>query len=114
MVKTPSRRAPDRLHGGLDVLVLQALSRGRQHGFGVARWIEHTAGDALSIEEGSLYPALHRLERRGFVSSAWAVSENNRRARYYSLTPSGRRYLAEERRTWSRLASAIIRVLRAT
>jgi transcriptional regulator len=113
MAKAP-RKAPDRLHGSLDVLVLKALSRGRQHGFGVANWIEETAGDAVSIEEGSLYPALHRLEQRGFVSSTWAVSENNRRARYYVLTAAGRRHLAEEGETWNRLAAAIMRVLKVT
>jgi len=103
-----------RLHVSLDVLVLKALSRGRQHGFGVARWIEDTAGAAVSIEEGSLYPALHRLEKRGLVSSSWALSENNRRARFYILTAAGRRHLDEEGEAWARLTSAIQRVLKVT
>jgi transcriptional regulator len=114
MEKTRRAKAPDRLHGGLDVLVLKALSRGRRHGFGIARWIEDTAGDALAIEEGSLYPALHRLEQRGLVASTWALSENNRRARYYVLTAAGRRHLAAEGETWHRLAAAILRILKAT
>ena len=103
----------DLLRGTLDLLVLKALSWGPAHGYGVARWIERATGEALRIEEGSLYPALHRLEERGFVTAEWGVSENNRRARYYGLTASGRGKLQHEASTWERFARAIFAALEA-
>ena len=103
----------DLLRGPLDLLVLKALSWGPAHGYAVARWIERATGEALRIEEGSLYPALHRLEERGFVAAEWGVSENNRRARYYRLTASGRGKLQHETTTWERFARAIFAALEA-
>jgi transcriptional regulator len=94
----------------LNFLILQALARGPLHGFGVARWVKAVTDDALCLEEGSLYPALHRLEKRGLLESLWATSENNRRAKYYRLTASGRRQLEVERENWERLASAMTRI----
>jgi PadR family transcriptional regulator PadR len=106
---------PDRdlelLRGTLDVLILKTLSWGPAHGYAIAKWIEEVTGNALAVEEGSLYPALHRLERRGWVSSQWGVSENNRKARYYELTEAGRRGLGSESNAWSRFAQAVGLVL---
>jgi transcriptional regulator len=107
-------RNPDAFRGTLELLILKALSRRPEHGYGVARWIEQATSDLLRIEEGSLYPALRRLERRGWVESEWALSENNRQARYYRLTRRGRSELASERSRWSRFAGAVLRALRAT
>jgi len=84
------------LQGTLDVLVLKAVSWGPAHGYGVARWLQDVTDDALRIEEGSLYPALHRLEKRGFVEASWGLSENNRKAKYYRITARGRQQLREE------------------
>ena len=109
------RDKPDELvQGTLDMLVLKALSRGRQHGYGVAEWIARTSDQILHVEEGALYPALHRLELRGWLAADWGVSDNNRRAKYYRLTAAGRRQLAGESEQWDRLAGAIARVMRAT
>ena len=101
----------DLLQGTLDMLVLKALSRGSKHGYAVAEWIQQTSNDVLRVEEGALYPALHRLELRGLLTSEWGISENNRRAKYYSLTSAGRKYLAAESEHWGRLTSAIARVM---
>ena len=101
------------LQGTLDVLVLKALAWGPRHGYGVASWIRETTEAALSLEEGALYTALHRLERRGWVESEWGVSENNRRAKYYRLTQGGRRELGEGTRDWTAYAEAVFKVLRA-
>lgn len=97
----------DLFQGTLDMLILKALSWGPNHGFGVARLIEDRTGDALAIEEGSLYPALHRLARRGWVRAEWGVSENNRRARFYQLTPAGRTQLAAEARAWNQFTAVV-------
>jgi PadR family transcriptional regulator, regulatory protein PadR len=97
----------DILRGTLDLLVLKALSRGTAHGYGVARWIEFATDDALAVGEGTLYPALHRLEERGWITAHWGVSENNRRAKFYSLTARGRKQLAHEAREWHRTADLI-------
>ncbi|HEU4996522.1 MAG TPA: PadR family transcriptional regulator [Gemmatimonadaceae bacterium] len=102
------------LHGTLDVLVLKTLSWGRMHGYGIGRWIEQQGGDALSIEEGSLYPALYRLERKGLIDSEWGLSEKNRRAKYYRLTPAGRQALRANLSVWSNFAEAVGRVLSST
>jgi PadR family transcriptional regulator, regulatory protein PadR len=99
------------MQGSLDLMVLKALSFGPQHGYGVARWIAQVTGDVLSVEEGSLYPALHRLEERGAVESDWGSSENNRRARFYQLSSRGRQLLRSETASWQRFAAAVGRVL---
>ena len=102
------------LRGTLDVLVLKTLSWGPAHGYAVASWIEQVTDDALRVEEGSLYPALHRLERRGWVESVWGLSENNRRAKYYQLTDEGRRQLRAEASSWASFAEAVGKVLKST
>lgn len=101
------------LQGTLDVLVLKTLSWGPRHGYAIARWIRETTEDVLQIEEGALYPALHRLERRGWVEAEWGLSENNRRARYYQLTAVGRRQLRAESADWARYSTAVSKVLAA-
>ncbi len=104
----------DLLQGTLDVLVLKTLSWGPQHGYAVARWLQQITDDVLRIEEGSLYPALHRMERRGWIASEWGLSENNRRAKYYRLTPEGRKQLRAESGTWALFSQAVSKVLTAT
>ena len=99
------------LHGTLDALVLKTLAWGPRHGYAVARWIEGVSEDALRIEEGSLYPALHRLEKRGWVEAEWGLSENNRRAKFYRLTPQGRGELAQRVAEWGRFTRAVDRIL---
>jgi transcriptional regulator len=101
----------DLLQGTLDLLILKALVPGSQHGYGVAEWIHQTSEDVLRVEEGALYPALHRLELRGLLSSEWGASENNRRAKYYSLTAAGRRELVQQAEHWRRLSGAVARIL---
>ena len=101
----------DLLRGTLDLLVLKTLSWGPMHGLAVLRWIEDVTGQRLQVEEGALYPALHRLEVRGLLAAEWGLSENNRRAKFYSLTSVGRKYLAEEASSWTRLAGAVTRVM---
>ena len=101
------------LRGTLDLLILKAVSWGPTHGYAVARWIEQATNDVLRIEEGSLYPALHRLETRGWIKAEWGASENNRRAKYYGLTPKGRAQLRVERATWTRFANAVFAALDA-
>ena len=109
-----SRDDLDLLQGTLDVLVLKALTWGSRHGYAVARWIRDTSDDALSVEDRALYVALHRLEARGHVESEWGVSENNRRAKYYALTASGRRELRAQSARWTRYAEAVFKILHAT
>ena len=101
----------DLLQGTLDMLVLKALSRGPMHGYAVARWIQQTSDDALQVEEGSLYPALYRMERRAWITSEEGLSENNRKARHYKLTRVGRKQLEAESSNWDRLAEAIAKVM---
>ena len=105
-------RAVELLKGTLDLLILRALDTGSTHGFGVMRWIERATGETLRVEEGSLYPALYRLEDRGWVVSDWGVSENNRRARFYRLTPKGRAQLKTEADDFTRFAEAVFKALR--
>ena len=100
------------LQGTLDVLILRTLVAGPAHGHTIAHVIEHQSEEVLQIEHGSLYPALHRLEERGWIVSFWGTSENNRRARYYRLTASGRRQLAEQTDRWDEVVRAINRILR--
>ena len=102
------------LPGTLDVLILKAVSLGKLHGYGVLHRIEQISGGALLIQQGALYPALYRLEHQGLISSEWGTSDNNRKAKYYRLTPSGRRRLGEETASWKRLADAIGMALAAT
>src|SRR5262245_24110198 len=92
----------DLVQGTLDVLILKTLSWGPLHGYGIATWIKHRTDDVLLIEEGALYPALHRLEKRGWVESEWGLSDNNRKAKYYRLTTGGRARLRAEVRDWER------------
>jgi transcriptional regulator len=101
------------LQGTLDILVLKALVNGPRHGYAVARWIREITEDTLQIEEGALYTALHRLEKRGWVESDWGLSENNRRAKYYSLSPGGTKQLQRGTRLWARYAEAVSKVLGA-
>jgi PadR family transcriptional regulator PadR len=104
----------DLLQGTLDLLVLKTLSWGPAHGYAIARWIHRLTGEVLQVGEGSLYPALHRLEARGWVASDWERSEHNRRAKFYRLTTSGRRQLRAETDTWERFVGAVHQVLRVT
>ena len=104
----------DLLPGTLDVLILKAVSLGKLHGYGVLLRIEQISGGALLIQQGALYPALYRLEHQGLISSEWGTSENNRKAKYYRLTPAGRKRLGDETASWNRLADAIARALAAT
>ena len=111
----PRRESPlhsEMLQGTLDMLVLQTLVLGPAHGHTIAHAIEHRSEDVLQVEHGSLYPALHRLEGRGWIASFWGTSQNNRKARYYRLTPEGRKQLAEQSSRWEQLVGAINRVLR--
>ena len=103
----------DLLQGTLDLIVLKSLSWGPMHGFGLARWIQRTTEDLLQVEEGSLYPALYRMENRGWIKAQWALTENGRRAKYYRLTASGRRQLADEAKTWDDLTGAIGKIMAA-
>ena len=100
------------VQGTLDMLILRTLVTGKAHGHTIAHVIENTSEDVLQVEQGSLYPALHRLEDRGWVKSSWGVSENNRRARYYRITAGGRKQLDSERERWEAVTQAIAMVLR--
>jgi PadR family transcriptional regulator, regulatory protein PadR len=108
---TPTRS--DLLQGTLDVLVLKILTHGTLHGWGISQRIQQISQDVLQVNQGSLYPALYRLEAKGWIRSSWGASENNRRARFYELTRAGRRQLAEETESWERFAQAVGRVLAA-
>ncbi|HWH51452.1 MAG TPA: PadR family transcriptional regulator [Gemmatimonadaceae bacterium] len=99
------------LQGTLDLLVLKTLSWGSTHGYGIARWIQDVTGDVLRVEEGSLYPALHRLEKRGWIDASWGLSDNNRRAKYYRLTSRGRQELRAEASSWALFSKAVSAVL---
>jgi PadR family transcriptional regulator PadR len=108
------QKQTDSLQGTLDLLVLNTLRRRPHHGFGIAAHIEQISGDALRVEEGSLYPALHRMEQAGWIAAEWQKTANNRRARVYCLTRSGQKRLAEEQDNWDRLTQAVGKVLRFT
>ena len=99
------------LHGTLDTLVLRTVARGPMHGYAIARWLEEASGDVLQIEDGSLYPALYRMEQRGWIAAAWGTSDGGRRAKFYTLTAEGRRRLTASTKEWTRFASAVSRVL---
>jgi PadR family transcriptional regulator, regulatory protein PadR len=102
------------LQGTLDMLVLKALSLGPMHGYGVGQRIQQTSDDVLRVEEGSLYPALYRIEQQGWIESEWGVSDNNQRAKFYKLTRQGRKQLQIEEENWGRLAGAIFKVMATT
>ena len=107
------RQRTDKLQGTLDLLVLRTLlTSGAVHGYAIAERIEEASGDMLRVEEGSLYPALHRMEEAGWVRSEWKASDNNRRARYYRITPRGRRRVAQVQRDWMAHVDAVVRVLK--
>src|ERR1700749_4392285 len=101
----------DLLQGTLDLLILKALGRGPMNGYGVAEWIHESWPGVVRVEEGALYPALHRLELRGLLSAEWGVSDNNRRAKFYALTATGKKQLMQETEYWRRMSGAIARVL---
>jgi PadR family transcriptional regulator, regulatory protein PadR len=100
--------------GAIELLILKTLSWGPQHGFSIARWVQDSTNDVLRLEEGSLYPALHRMEDKRWIAAEWGTSEHNRRAKFYELTPAGRKQLGAETREWWRYAEAIARVLTTT
>jgi transcriptional regulator len=104
----------DLLQGTLDMLILKTLALGPMHGWGITRRIRQLSDDVLQVQQGSLYPAVHRLERRGWVKASWGTSENNRRAKFYELTAAGRRHLDQETESWERLSTAIAQVLGTT
>jgi PadR family transcriptional regulator len=107
-----ARDRGDLLQGTLDMLLLKALQLEPMHGWGITERIEQWSKDALQVNQGSLYPALHRLTRQGFITSSWRVTENNRRARYYALTAAGRRALAEEQAIWEKLSHGVNLVMK--
>jgi transcriptional regulator len=106
-----SSEGGEMLQGTLDMLILRTVLLGPAHGHTIAHAIEHTSDEVLQVEHGSLYPALHRLEDRGLIAAFWGTSENNRKAKYYRITPAGRRHLVNERSRWDELVSAVARVL---
>ena len=101
----------DLLQGTLDVLILKTLAMGAMHGWGISQRIQQVSQDVLQVNQGSLYPALHRLEKQGWIAASWGTSDNNRRARFYELTRAGRRQLAEETEQWERFSAAVARIL---
>jgi len=110
----PQTSKPDpsgMLHGTLDAIVLKTLSWGSRHGYGIAKWIEETTNEAVIVEEGSLYPALYRMERRGWIEAEWGTSELGRRAKFYRITAKGRRQLASETQEWAKFATAVSKIL---
>jgi len=109
-----AKQKPELPQGTLDMLVLKALSLGPMHGYGIGARIQQLASDMLQVEEGTLYPALYRIEERGWIQSEWGVSENNRRARFYKLTRAGRRQLAVQESQWQHLSLAIDKIMQAT
>jgi PadR family transcriptional regulator, regulatory protein PadR len=102
------------LHGTLDALVLKTLAKGPTHGYAIARWIEDASGRAVLVEEGSLYPALYRMERRGWIESGWGMSELGRKAKFYRLTPAGRRQLAMQTSNWAEFSTGVSKILLAS
>lgn len=109
-----AKQKPDLPQGTLDLLVLKALSLGPMHGYGIGQRIQQLAEDMLQIEEGTLYPALYRIEQKNWIESEWGVSDNNRRARFYKLTRQGRKQLAAQQSQWAHLTTAVAKVLQAT
>ena len=99
------------LHGTLETLILRTVARGPMHGYAIARWLEGATGDVLRIEDGSLYPAQYRMEQRGWIEAEWGISDGGRRAKFYRVTPRGRRRLAASTQEWARFSAAVSRVL---
>jgi transcriptional regulator len=114
MPTAPGKTPNALLHGALDVLILKTLTRGPNHGYAIARYIEDTTGDAFLIEDGSLYPALYRLERKALVEAEWGTSELGRRAKLYRITPAGRDQLVAEMATWKKFTAGVSKVLFAS
>ena len=110
----PDKKPNALLHGALDALILKTLMQGPRHGYAIARFIEDATGEAVVVEEGSLYPALYRMERRGWIDAEWGTSELGRRAKLYRLTAAGRTQLAAEMATWRRFSAGVSKVLFAT
>ncbi len=104
----------DVLQGTLDMLILRTLALGPQHGWGISQRIQQISAEVLQVNQGSLYPALHRLEQQGWVSAEWGLSENNRQAKFYALTRAGRRQLERETKNWVRLSAAVARIMEST
>ena len=102
------------LKGTLDLMILKALSWGPMHGYGVVQWLKRTTDTALQVEDGAMYPALHRLERKGWIEAEWGITENSRRAKYYELTRAGRTQLKREVASWTRFSAAVWKVVSAT
>ena len=109
-----SKGNPDVLQGTLDLLILKTLAHGPQHGYGIACHIQQVSDEVLRVEEGSLYPALHRIEQAGWISSEWGTSDNNRRAKFYAITRAGKKQLAAEAENWERTSGIVARFLRPT
>jgi PadR family transcriptional regulator PadR len=107
---SPKRTSP-MLHGTLEALIMKSLAGGKRHGYAIGRWIEDGTGDVIQVEEGSLYPALYRMESRGWIEAEWGQTETNRKAKFYRLTKEGRRRLAVETERWAAFSAAISRVL---
>ena len=114
MIREENVESGDLLQGTLEMLVLKALARGPLHGYGVAEWIHQTSQQLLKVEEGALYPALHRLELRRLLEAEWGASENNRRAKFYRLTAEGKKKLSAETQRWARLSAAVAFVMQAS
>jgi len=114
MIREENTDGGDLIQGTLEMLVLKALARGPLHGYAVAEWIHQTSQQLLKVEEGALYPALHRLELRGLLEARWGASENNRRAKFYQLTNEGKKRLNAESQRWARLSAAVAFVMQAT
>jgi PadR family transcriptional regulator, regulatory protein PadR len=102
------------LHGTLDALILKTLAAGPRHGYAIARWIEETSASAVLVEEGSLYPSLYRMEKRGWIESGWGMSELGRKAKFYRLTPEGRRQLRAQTAQWAQFSEGVSKILLAT
>lgn len=109
-----ARHTKDRLYGTLEALILKTVAAGPRHGYGIARWIEESTSNVISVEEGSLYPALYRMEKYGWIEAEWSVSEQNRRVKLYRLTADGRRQLRAETKEWARFAGAVSAILLPT
>jgi PadR family transcriptional regulator PadR len=114
MIREDKNEAGQLIQGTVEMLILKALARGPLHGYAVGEWIQQTSQQVLKVEEGALYPALHRLELRGLLSAKWGASDNNRRAKFYQLTAEGRRRLEAESSRWARLSAAVAFVMQAS
>ena len=114
MFRDETTETGDLIQGTLEMLILRALQRGSTHGYGIAEWIHQTSQQVLKVEEGALYPALHRLELRGLLSAHWGMSDNNRRAKFYQLTAEGKKRLSTESQRWARLSAAVAFVMQAS